>query len=712
MEQGVRASSNGILNREVDPFTFQIIRHRLNMVVEEAAAALKNVSGSPITNEGHDMMVALYSHEGRLVAGGAGFLYHITSAAEAVKHILRYFGKGPGISDGDVYLLNDAYTAALHAPDVYIVSPVFWEGELTAFVANFVHITDVGAIDPGGFAPNARSSYEEGFQTRGLKIVDEGRVRQDVIDTILNMVRDPEMVELDLRSQLAANHVAKERLYNLYSDFGQDTVANVSDGLIDEASRLIRARLKSLPSGIWRSRAYVDAGDHLARVELEVRKDGDQLHYDFTGSSEQLPISVNASYWGAWGGVCASVFPLLAWDLPWNEGVVAPITMTAPIGSVVNCERPSPVSVATVGMVEVISNLSVMSLSRIMGASEEWAHRSTAIWHGSHAAVRIFGEDSGGRSFVAALTDAFCGAGGATSKADGVDLGGEIPNVVSRWANVETHELNTPILYLYRRALADSGGAGRYRGGMGHEFAFKPHATASGSVGVTVFGKGVGIPQSYSIAGGSPGSTLTYQTLRSGDAAAGHPLSEEISWGSIELGPEDVQHIECMGGGGYGDPLHRPVEEVVSDVASGSVTPVSAHDDYGVVIDDAGAAADEATRSLRMLMRSERVGHEITREVREVPLSGKPLSTCLQMTDDGETQCTSCGELIAPRGGQWKDHAITRFTLLENSPRQRALGLRAYYCSGCATSLEVEVAGKDDGHLYDEITAWPGQGSR
>ena len=160
---------------DVDPVTFEIIRHKLYSVMDETIIALENVSGSPITNEGHDLMASLYKADGGLMVGGVGFLHHLTSAAQAVKHIIATYADDPGINEDDVYFLNDSYTAALHPPDVYLISPIHFEGRLTGFVANFVHVTDIGAIDPGGFSPSARDNYQEGFQTKGLKIVERGR---------------------------------------------------------------------------------------------------------------------------------------------------------------------------------------------------------------------------------------------------------------------------------------------------------------------------------------------------------------------------------------------------------------------------------------------------------------------------------------------------------------------------------------------------------
>src|SRR5690348_9893590 len=216
----------------VDPVTFEIIRHKLYSVMDETIIALENVSGSPITNEGHDLMASLYKADGGLMVGGVGFLHHLTSAAQAVKHILATYSDDPGIDEDDVYFLNDSYAAALHPPDVYMISPIHFEGELRGFVANFVHVTDIGAIDPGGFSPNARDNYQEGFQTKGLKVVERGKLRRDVVETFLNMVRDPGMTALDLKSQLAANHVAKQRMRAHYEEYGTDVVEAVANELI------------------------------------------------------------------------------------------------------------------------------------------------------------------------------------------------------------------------------------------------------------------------------------------------------------------------------------------------------------------------------------------------------------------------------------------------------------------------------------------------
>lgn len=706
----------------VDAVTFEIIRHKLHQVIDEAIIALENVSGSPITNEGHDLMVSLYGADGGLMVGGVGFLHHLTSASQAVKHIIANFSGDPGIFEDDVYFFNDSYTAALHPPDVYLISPIHHDGRLTGFVANFVHVTDIGAIDPGGFSPNARESFQEGFQTKGLKIVERGVMRRDVVETFLNVVRDPGMTTLDMKSQLAANHVAKERMRKLHADYGVVVVEAVAQELIRQSERLVRDRLRELPDGTWRVREYIDMPGETSLVALAAIKDGDTLTYDFTGSSPQARLGINCSYWATWGGIFAPIFPLLAWDVTWNDGVTRPIRMIAPEGTVVNCRRPAPISIATVGAIQIVNNLSTLVLSKMMGASEKYKHRATAVWHGSHAHIETHGFTASGEFFVAPLTDTFGGAAGARAFRDGVDLGGEIPNVVSRWANAETQELNTPLLYLYRRVVPDSGGPGKYRGGVCHEYAFTPRGTGDHPMGVVLFGKGTRAPMSLGIFGGYPGCNVGYSTFRGGNAgdlpdrlsATAGQKREDTQWGTIDLAAADIQYVRFMGGGGYGDPIDRDPDAVRDDVVLGLVTRKAARDIYGVVVNEGrGTVSRAATAKRRLHIREKRIGGPPAgrAEARQpIPASGMRISEYLQRTQAGATQCTWCGHEVAPADTDWKAHAaVRRVPTSAAGPLRpgREFQLIEACCPGCGTLLDTEVAATNDAPLHDRIERWP-----
>ncbi|MBV9632429.1 MAG: hydantoinase B/oxoprolinase family protein [Xanthobacteraceae bacterium] len=605
----------------MDPITFSIIRHRLFRVVEEAVITLKHVSGSAITNEGHDLMVSLYRADGSLLMGGVGFLHHLTSASEACKAIIRRF-EGD-IEEGDIFLLNDPYTAALHTSDVYLVAPIHHDGRLIAWSACFVHVFDIGAMNPGGFAPDATDIFSEGFSSPGTKLVSRGRLRRDVWETLLNMVRGPEMVALDLRSMIACNNVARERMLTLVNKYGTETVDEAFRRLIEQSEQRLRERLRELPDGRWQSRQYLEVKGEVFRVLLTMSKAGDSLTFDFTGSSPQSRFSVNCSKWASLGGLFAPLFPLLCYDIVWNEGVIRPITMIAPEGTIVNCTRPAPVSVATVGAIQSVNNAACSTIGKMLMASEKYAAEATAVWHANHFAIFMFGNNQHGRLAIGILTETFAGSGGARSFADGVDVGGEIPNPISRMANIETIEATFPIRYLFRRRLQDSGGPGFYRGGTGGELAIVPHDAPDGGLHYVVSGKGTKFPQSEGLSGGYPGGVNDYVWVKAPTSgvnadpfAQGLPdMAGEkvpVSWGVFPLMGQDALYVRWNGGGGIGDPLEREPAAVARDVVDRAVSPLAAEQVYGVVL--AGDKIDaERTRARRATLRRERMAQEGTR---------------------------------------------------------------------------------------------------
>lgn len=601
----------------MDPITFSIIRHRLFRIVDEAVITLKHVSGSAITNEGHDLMVSLYRADGSLLMGGVGFLHHLTSAAEACKSIIRRF-EGD-INEGDVFLLNCPYTAALHTSDIYLIAPIHYEGRLVAWSACFVHVYDIGAMNPGGFSPDSVDIYTEGFSSPGLKLVDRGEIRRDIMDTLLNMVRSPEMVALDMSSMIACNNVARDRMQTLMAKYGSETVDTACASLIDQSETLLRERLRELPNGRWQSRQYFDVKGETYRVLLTMTKKDDQLTFDFTGSSEQSPYGINCSKWASWGGLFAPLFPLLCYDITWNEGVIRPIEMIAPEGSVVNATRPAPVSIATVGAIQAVNNAACTCISKMLSASEKYASEATAVWHGSHFAIFMFGRNQRGTDSIGILTETFGGAAGARAIGDGVDVGGEVPNPISRMANVETMEWTFPIRYLFRRRQQDSGGPGKHRGGTGAEFAIVPHDAPDGGIHYVISGKGTDYPMSEGLGGGYPGANSNYRWVHNTDAANDganlQPFAqtlndmpgekENIAWGVYPLMDDDALYVRWNGGGGYGDPLERDPAAVAIDVRGGLVSGGTAKDVYGVVL-DAGAVDAEGTAKRRQTLRAER----------------------------------------------------------------------------------------------------------
>jgi len=602
----------------MDPITFSIIRHRLFRVVEEAVITLKHVSGTAITNEGHDLMVSLYRADGSLLMGGVGFLHHLTSAAEACKAIIRRF-EGQ-INEGDLFLLNDPFTAALHTSDIYLVSPIHHQGKLIAWSACFVHVYDIGAMNPGGFAPDAQDIYTEGFSSPGIKLIDRGQLRQDLWDTILNMVRGPEMVALDLRSMIACNNVAKDRTLALTEKYGEETLDRVCRMLIEQSETRLRERLRELPDGQWQSRQYLEVKGEIYKVILTMSKKDDSLVFDFSGSSPQSKYSVNCTKWASIGGLFAPIFPLLCYDITWNEGVTRPITVIAPEGTIVNCTRPAPVSVATVGAIQSVNNAALSTIGKMLASSELYAEEATAVWHANNFAIFMFGTNQRGGQSIGILTETFAGSGGARTFADGVDIGGEIPNPISRMANVETIEASFPIRYLFRRRLRDSGGPGKFRGGTGGEMAIVPHDGPDGGIHYVLSGKGSKFPQSEGLAGGYPGAINDYVWVHTPtdvgeagrfaqdlDAMPGG--KEPISWGVFPLMDKDALYVRWNGGGGVGDPLERESDKVLRDVVEGIISPRAASEVYGIVLDGGKVDAD-ATAVRRKTLRGSRIASE------------------------------------------------------------------------------------------------------
>ncbi len=680
----------------IDPITFSIIRHRLFRVVDEAVITLKNVSGSAITNEGHDLMVSLYRADGSLLMGGVGFLHHLTSAAEACKSIIRRF-RGD-IHPGDVFLLNDPYTAALHTSDVYLVAPIHYQGELVAWSACFVHVYDIGATNPGGFCPDAENIYTEGFSSPGLRLVEQGEINRAMMDTFLNMVRSPDMVALDINSMIACNNVARERMLTLIEKYGFATVDETCQTLIVKSEEKLRARLRELPDGQWQARQYLSVKDEIYRVELTMTKQDDALTFDFTGSSEQSRYAINCTKWASLGGLFAPLFPLLCYDITWNEGVIGPITMIAPEGTIVNCTRPAPVSVATVGAIQSVNNAACTTIGKLLSTSEKYAPEATAVWHANHFAVFLFGRNQHHKQAIGILTETFAGAGGARAWADGIEVGGEIPNPISRMANVETVEYTFPIRYLYRRRLLDSGGPGRYRGGVGMELSFVPHDAPDGGIHYVVSGKGSKFPMSEGLAGGYPGSPNAYMWIRNGAtesgngaATSGQDEQQSVDWGVFPLMGEDALYVRWNGGGGYGDPLARPPEAVAGDVRAGLTSRTFAETVYGVVIDPATGEPDPA------LTEEQRANLMLHRK------NGAPTATAAET----HAACKHCGGNLSDDAGNWKERASVQETPMQSLGGPYASGgevlLRSFSCPACGTLLDTETAMQGDSYLHDQI---------
>lgn len=712
-------------DREVDPFTFEIIRHKLFRVIDEGLITLAKVSGTPVTSEGHDVLVALYLPDGSLLTCGLGFLEHLVPASRAVRHITTSFASDPGIFEGDVFLANDPYTVAIHCPDVYMVTPIYFNGDLVTWVVNFVHVTDIGGVDPGGFCPNAREVFHEGFSTKGLKIVERGTLRRDIYETFLNMIRDPGMTGLDLNSQMAANFVVKERMQRLYGEYGPEVVESVGRKLIDESEQRLRRRLRELPDGTWRARKYLDLPHKTYRLVLAATKEGDKLVYDFTGTDEQTDFPVNCHYWHTKGEALAPVLPLLAWDMTWNEGVLRCLDVVVPEGSLLNAIRPAPISLNTVASGYAVKILSNAVLSKMLAASQTYSDRAVGCWTGSQVADVVGGVNRYGEFVAQVGTDVFGMPEGARAFADGAGSGGFVAHVALKMANVESEEQAVPKRFLYRRVVPDSGGPGKYRGGPAHERAVVPHGGGTDHMtAVVIPGTGELVPGSLGASGGYPGATSAHRVFRKSNVDQ-FPWSLDVTTGeqvddaraaALSVSNQDILYLRSEGGGGYGDPLDRDPNLVLQDVLLQIVTTEAARDTYGVVVDELNARVDvEATNQQRLALREKRLGKPAelpASETQAVARTKYRIDEYLQLTPDGrEVQCTWCGQTMCAAQDAWRDHAAQRTSPVTVAGPPKATSseyvLREFFCPTCGTSLDVQATRSVEEPLEDLISRWP-----
>jgi N-methylhydantoinase B len=342
-----------------------------------------------------------------------------------------------------------------------------------------------------------------------------------------------------------------------------------------------------------------------------MRNDGKKLIFDFTGSSPQADRPVNCTKAACVGAVLAPLFPLVCFDAIWNEGIIRGVEVIAPDGSVVNCTRPAPVSVATIGAIQSIRIAACATISKMLIASGKYLKEATALWQANSFAIFLFGRNQHKRNVISIMTETFGGTAGARTFDDGVDIGGLITNPISRMANVETVEATFPIRYLFRRRRLNSGGPGKYRGGTGMELAVVPHDAPDGGLNYVISGKGQKHAMTDGLAGGYPGARNRYVWVHrdTGGNAPTMALSleelngskEDVSWGVFPLMNQDALYVATNGGGGYLDPLERDPERVLKDVLDKVVSREAAESVYGTVLTERSvdiAATAERRRHL------------------------------------------------------------------------------------------------------------------
>ena len=336
-------TSGGRHAEAIDPFRYEILTHRLWSILEEGRLTLQRVSASPIVSQGGECMSSFYAPDGTMVLACSGHLRFAAATSQAIRALIDWFGVSPGIFPGDQIFFNDPYVAGSHTYDQMVIKPLFHGETLYGWTASSSHTADTGGQLRGG----ATEIFHEGIRFLGVKIIDRGEFRNDVYKSIVEQCRDTVYVGLDLRSRIAANNVVAERLGTVIEQFGLDFVNDASAELIAESERKARTKLLSLPDGRWSSRLYSSARDKktdgpvVFPVVCTLEKSGDELRIDLTGSGPQMANDQNSTLPSTLAHISVALTNFLFWDVPWSDGRMAPVTVTVPEGSVVNCRFPA-----------------------------------------------------------------------------------------------------------------------------------------------------------------------------------------------------------------------------------------------------------------------------------------------------------------------------------------------------------------------------------
>jgi N-methylhydantoinase B len=720
----------------LDPITYEVVRHALWHVNEEHGATIQRVSGSPVAMYALDLNPSILTEDGEFVYFGPYMQYMSGVTDTQVKWILEYRSDNPGIRDGDMFLANDPWVGAAHQQDVMLICPVFWKGELFCWVTNCLHQYDLGGITPSSFCGSAESAFEEGICIPPVKIVEGNEIRRDIEELYLRSSRKPAAVALDFRAQLAGNITARDRVLSLVRRYGPDVVKGVMKRIIGNAEKAFLDKLERLPDGVWRERSYVECcrpGDRRThRVMLTLRKTGRRLVFENEGTAPQ-DGAINATYSGWRGSIMVALNQLLCWDQYFCIGGALRHVLFDPTPGTFNCANfPASVSTAPIQAMEISLYPAYNVLSKMIHSDPEMRKDIMCIGGTSQWPATIFrGVDQWGEPYGYILVDPIGGAIGAFATGDGISTGGQSRTPICKLPNVEHTEQTFPLLYLYRKEVVDSGGAGRYRGGLSAESCFIPHHTIA--ITQDTLSSGNAIPTSVGMMGGYPGTTNAYKYKRATDIGArmaagampadiaelkGEDVTLQLRQENFPQRPDDVYAVLWSAAGGFGDPLEREPEKVREDVIDQrSVSVAAARDIYGVVIAGDGRIDAEATRQLRRERRetNRRKDGAVTR------LAGKVILRItdnleLRLETDGQHHgCAKCAADLGPVRDNYKDHCTRRESDIGTAnpnigDYRRYIDdrpvFRQFFCPGCGALIENEVARADDPVLRD-IEAHP-----
>ncbi|HEX2930238.1 MAG TPA: hydantoinase B/oxoprolinase family protein [Candidatus Binatia bacterium] len=576
----------------VDAFTTEVIRSTVVAITDEMKTNLMRTAYNMIIYEAEDFTVGLFDADGNTISIGLGLPMFIRGLSDAIKAKLKHWGK-ENIFPGDILLTNDPQVMGSHLNHMIFTLPVFYQGELIAFSSSMGHWQDVGGV----LGSVTRDIFSEGLQMPFVKIFKRGQQDTELTSIIRSNCRLPEFAMGDFRAQLAAIRTGERRLTRLLQRYGAETFKQSVRLIFAQSEKLARAAVEKIPDGVYEAESFMDDdGVHLGKhipikVRVEVRRD--EMTVDLSSVSPQVAGPYNS---GATAGRSASevafkflTTPLL---LPINEGSFRPLKLVLPPGRVVSATKPAPVRTwMTVPMTvadTIFKALAPACPENVMAGQ-----------HADLAVPRTFGMDpKTGRAFH--FPQILSGGGwGALHDRDGQNATFCINDGDTHNTPVEAAEGKGPVFISYRRLRQDSGGAGKFRGGLG--VAQEVRMLSQGSV-QSAMERTLCPP--WGLHGGKDAMPNRFNIMRKDGSVQTLPTGKTLGHVALDVG--DGFLVEVGGGGGFWRSFERDPESVLADVRSGYVSLEAARRDYGVVILQDGRKFEldlTATEELRKLYR-------------------------------------------------------------------------------------------------------------
>jgi len=585
----------------MDRITYEIVRSALYATAREMKVAMMHTAGSPIIHSGGDASAAIFDAQMQLVAQGNDIPTMLGSAVMSTRASVEAVGRH-NLRPGDVIVSNDVYLGGgNHQPDVQFTRPVFFAGEIVAFTMTRGHWVDIGGTSPGSFSPVTWDLHAEGIRIPPVFIYRNDAMVEDIARLIVLNTRDPDSRMLDIKAQYSGTYVGDRRLCEIAKKYGAAALADAMRESLDYSERLMRSELRRIPDGVYQGEDWLEPVEgpgwptDLIPLKVKITKAGDEIEFDFTGSSQQVRGGINCplpvTYNSTWFTVKAITDP----SIPINQGCYRPIRVICPEGTILNCVYPAPV---VSGNTETSPRVIDMLLAALAPAVPQ---RVIAQSHDASCCAIFGGADPDERRVRAmrrryvSQIDIHPGGMGARPDKDGINAirvhGG---NTGSQ--SVESIERSTPLTITRWEILPDTGGPGTFRGGCATE---REYVVEYGESTLTVIGERERVaPQG--LFGGQPGSLFESRVTRPDGTVERMPAKGPyavVTRGSKVL-------VRPGGSGGYGVPLDRDPSSVLADVLDGYVSMASARDDYGVVLaSDARSVDQAATVALRATKR-------------------------------------------------------------------------------------------------------------